>query len=147
MPISTRGLTAQARSVIAAAELEAHSLNEGNPGPEHLLLALARADSSLAATTLDRLGVDRQRLASEMLRHLASEQRVRARAKTMKDCVQRAGDLARAGRHSLIGTEHLLLAAIELASVEAGSDGMAAVPSANELTFGRIDAEISSLLT
>jgi ATP-dependent Clp protease ATP-binding subunit ClpA len=142
MPISTRGLTAQARSVIAAAKHEAHSLNDGNPGPEHLLLALARADSSLAATTLDRLGVDRHRLAWEMLEQLASEPRVRARTRTMEDCMQRAGDLARAGRHSLIGTEHLLLA-----SVEAGCDGIAALSSANELTFSRVDAMISSLST
>jgi ATP-dependent Clp protease ATP-binding subunit ClpA len=134
--------TKQARTVVAAAKTEAHRAHVSRARSDHLLLALLGTHSSLAAKALDNLGVDRRHLASELSRQLAGEQANFASGRSMQDCLRRAGVLARAARHSLIGTEHLLLAV-----VEPEDDGLAEVLSANALTFERVNGEISRLLT
>ena len=120
-------------------------------GPEFLLLALARADCSLAAITLDSMGVDRPRLVFDLLKRVATDETRHAQEGSIDSCIRRADDLARASHHSLIGTQHLLLCVDErgrnLRLVEAHSDEIVRMPSAKALTFGRVNAELSSLLS
>jgi ATP-dependent Clp protease ATP-binding subunit ClpC len=59
--------TQAAREVVVHAQEEARDLRHGYIGTEHLLLALLREPSSVARRALDRLGVERAPVRSDVV--------------------------------------------------------------------------------
>src|SRR5437899_1764442 len=116
--------TERARRVVFFAQEEAARLGENYVGTEHLLLGLVRADESVAARILDRLGVPLGRIRSEIERqvtrghgNLGQDMQLTPRAKRVIDL---AYEEARQLNNNYIGTEHLLLGLIR------EGDGLAA---------------------
>ena len=64
------GLTPRAKKVIELAVDEARRLNHHYIGTEHLLLGLVREGQGIAAGTLEKLGVELEKLRAETLRVL-----------------------------------------------------------------------------
>jgi ATP-dependent Clp protease ATP-binding subunit ClpA len=60
--------TQAAREVVVHAQEEARDLRHGYIGTEHLLLALLREPSSVARRALDRLGIERDAVRSDVVR-------------------------------------------------------------------------------
>ncbi len=60
--------TQAAREVVVHAQEEARDLRHGYIGTEHLLLALLREPSSVAMRALDRLGIERDAVRSDVVR-------------------------------------------------------------------------------
>ena len=60
--------TQAAREVVVHAQEEARDLRHGYIGTEHLLLALLREPSSVARRVLDRLGIERDAVRSDVVR-------------------------------------------------------------------------------
>ena len=68
--IGELGLTPRAKKVIELAVDEARRLNHPYIGTEHLLLGLVREGQGIAAGTLEKLGVELEKLRAETLRVL-----------------------------------------------------------------------------
>ncbi len=108
-----RQLTQHARKAIFLAQHEAGRLGYSHVGPEHLLLALIREDDCVAASVLERLGIDLGTLKSEVLKEvskgdekLGEEMQLTVDAKQVIDYAFAQG---RRMNDEWIGTEHLLL--------------------------------------
>ena len=116
--------TERARRVILWAQEEAGKMNSAHVGTEHLLLGLMRENEGVGAQILQKMGVNLQKVRSEMEAEVqssevagASEPKLTPKAKRV---LEMAADEARRLRHNYIGTEHLLLALLR------EKDGLAA---------------------
>ena len=108
--------TADSRRALAFAQEEAQLLQHNYIGTEHLLLGLLRANWTMAAQVLHRLGIDldKTRIAVESIigrgdRIVLGEIGLTPRAKKV---IALAIDEASSLGHSAIGTEHILLGII-----------------------------------
>ncbi len=113
----------RARTTMYAARNEAHALNHGHVGTEHVLFGLLRDPDSVARQALGALGVDAGVLAERARTivppgsaPIAGEPALTPRAKR---ALTLAVDEARRLKHKQIGTEHLLVGLL------AAGDGMA----------------------
>ena len=108
--------TDRARRVVVLAQEEAGSLGHHYVGTEHILLALIREGSGIAANTLEVLGVSLEAVRSEVevaigrgLHYQAGYKSLTPRAKKVLELGFR--EALRLG-HEWIGTEHILLGLI-----------------------------------
>jgi ATP-dependent Clp protease ATP-binding subunit ClpC len=109
------GFTDRAIKVLAVARLEANARHHANMTAEHLLLALAQVELSVASYTLKRLGVDLLHECGELEAALAAiprqgEGRDVARNMRTQLLLRRAKEEAQTLGHNYVGTEHLVLA-------------------------------------
>jgi Clp amino terminal domain, pathogenicity island component len=105
--------TERARRVLTYAQEEAKSFNHNYIGTEHLLLGLIREGGGVAAKVLRSLGVELDKVRSQVEfiigrgdRMIAGEIGLTPRSKKV---IELAVDEARRLGHHYIGTEHLLL--------------------------------------
>jgi len=113
------GFTDQARRIVALAQEEARALNRGDIGTEHILLALIREGSGMAAEALTALGITeeaaRQRVEEVTGRGQQGPQRGRI---PFTPWARKALELslreAMAIGNSSIGTEHILLGLVRV---------------------------------
>lgn len=108
--------TERARQVIYLAQEEAKRLNHPYIGTEHLLLGLIREGEGIAARTLQKLGIDLERVRGEIEKVIGLGQ---GTLKSLPEFTPRAKKVselafaeARSLGHNYIGTEHLLLGLI-----------------------------------
>ncbi len=116
--------TERARKVVFYAQEEAGRLGENFVSTEHLLLGLIREDDSFTAHVLERMGIDRGNIRSEIERQathgagrLSQDMQLTPRAKQVIDLAYAE---AKRLKNNYIGGEHLLLGLI------AEGDGLAA---------------------
>ncbi len=150
-----RQLTQHARKAIFLAQHEAGRLGYNQVGPEHLLLALIREDDCVAASLLERLGIDLGTLKSEVMKtisrgsdHIGDDMQLTIEA---KQAIDHAFQEGRRLNDEWIGTEHLLLGLARdtggpAASVlnRLGADSTAILKQlrhlqAGKLPFGHVD--------
>ena len=106
-------LTEQARAALLEAEREALDLNHDAIGEEHLLLALIRAEGSLALRIFAALEVEPERLratiATMVPRRIVPPAGSLSQTPGLQAALRLAADEARGFEHPAIGTDHLLL--------------------------------------
>ena len=108
--------TERARKVVFYAQEEAGQLGENYVSTEHLLLGLIREDDSVAAKLLDRLGLSRDLIRAEVLRHVTPGEGQSGKDMMLtpraKEVVDAAYAEAKGLKNNYIGSEHLLLGLI-----------------------------------
>jgi ATP-dependent Clp protease ATP-binding subunit ClpC len=114
----------RARHAMALANLEASKLNHNYLAPGHLMLGLIAEGECVATEALRLLDVDLERVRTKVAAQMergtgAGTIGVRAHTKETKDAILLAIEEARKFRHRYVGTEHLVLALLQL------SDGVA----------------------
>ena len=116
--------TERARNIVYFAQEEAGKLGGNDVSTEHLLLGLVRENDSVAARILERMGISRGRIRSEIERQVArgggrldQDMQLTPRAKRVIDL---AYSEARDLKNNYIGTEHMLLGLIHEAEGIAG---------------------------
>lgn len=106
-------LTQKARKAIFLAQEEAGRLGYGRVGPEHLLLALIREEGCIAATILERLGLDLGTVRVEVMGQLSRGSDALGADMQLTPEAKKAIDLAfdegKQRKDDWIGTEHLLI--------------------------------------
>ena len=107
--------TLRARRALDAAQEEAHKLQQKFVGTEHLLLGLVREEKGLAALLFQKLDVDRETIRATVefvIAHSGSRAipDVTGFTPRSRKVIQHAVDEAYKLDHTLVGTEHLLLA-------------------------------------
>jgi len=106
--------TERARKAVFYAQEEAIKWGENSDSPEHLLLGLIREDDSFAARILERLGVSRDLIRSEVERQLTRSDGRLGQDMQLTTAAKKVVDLAygegKRLRNNYIGGEHLLLA-------------------------------------
>ncbi len=138
--------TERARKVIVFAKEEARRFNHDYIGTEHLLLGLIREGEGVAASVLQKLGVDLESIRIEV------EKLVQPGPQTQvvgdipftprsKKALELSAEEARALGHNYIGTEHLLLGLVK------EGEGMAYRVLLNlGLDLGKLRNEVMELL-
>jgi ATP-dependent Clp protease ATP-binding subunit ClpC len=106
--------TDQARKVIQLAKEEAERLNYEYLGTEHILLALLKEDSGVAANLLKRRNIDLDKIRMEIEKLAASSPHVVPLAELrqtprVKKVIENAEEEARNFNHNCVSTEHILL--------------------------------------
>jgi len=108
-------LTEKAQKVLRGARLEAQRMGHQYIGTEHLLLGLVREGSGVAATVLQRLGVDPKRIRLEVEKVVRDGSDVVSTGReanlapmAQEACKYAAEEAKRMGRN-YVGTEHILL--------------------------------------
>lgn len=108
--------TERARRVVLHAQKEAARLRHNVIGTEHLLLGLVKEGDSIAAKALESLGVDLNKIRSEVVKIIGvgeemvfGEVPFTPRAKRV---LELAWDESRQLGHNYVGTEHILLGLI-----------------------------------
>ncbi len=116
--------TERARQVVVLAQEEARILKHNYIGTEHILLGLLREEEGLAARVLESLDITVERVRAQVVRIVGSGEEVTSgqipftpRAKKVLELALRE---ALSLGHNYIGTEHILLALLELE----GGDGL-----------------------
>ncbi|MCH7904044.1 MAG: hypothetical protein IH944_05685 [Armatimonadetes bacterium] len=108
--------TERARKVVFFAQEEAQKFGEGYVSTEHILLGLVTEDDSTAARVLERLGVKRGRIRTEIEKQLPDGDSILPQDMSLTPRAKRVIDLAydeaRKLKNNYIGTEHLLLGLI-----------------------------------
>ena len=108
--------TERARKAVFYAQEEAGKWNQNFVGPEHLLLGLVREDDSFTARILDRIGVSRDQIRSEVQKHLSPGTDGQGKDLMLtpgaKQVIDLAYDEAKKLKNPYIGGEHLLLGLI-----------------------------------
>ena len=108
--------TERARKAVFYAQEEAGRLGQNYVMPEHLLLGLIREDDSVAARILDRIGVSRDLIRSEVERQVSRGNGGGGQDMQLTPAAKKVIDLAYAEARDLknnyIGGEHLLLGLI-----------------------------------
>jgi excisionase family DNA binding protein len=108
--------TERARKAVFYAQEEAGKWNQNFVGPEHLLLGLIREDDSFTARILDRIGVSRDQIRSEVQKHLSPSTDGQGKDLMLTPRAKQVIDLAYAEAKRLknpyVGGEHLLLGLI-----------------------------------
>ena len=106
----------RAMRIIPMANEEARRLNHHFMGPEHLLLALLRQGTGVAAEALQRFGVSLEAVESEVLKRVAAGKAVVDETLQFTPQAKMALELSSREalrlNHAYIGTEHLLLGII-----------------------------------
>jgi len=107
-------LSEKTKKVITYARQEAQRMGHQYIGTEHLLLGLVREGTGVAATVLQRLGVDPKRVRLEVEKLVKTGDSVISGGKqpfaaSAKKAFEHAVDEAKRLGQSYIGTEHLLL--------------------------------------
>src|SRR5207248_2960320 len=138
--------TERVRKVIYLAREEAARLQHDYIGTEHLLLGVIREGEGIAATVLNNLGLDLDRIRQEV------ENMVSASGGTMtigeipftpraKRVLELAVEEARALGHNYVGTEHLLLGLLR------EGEGVAAqVLGSFDITLERVRAQVARIV-
>jgi len=113
----------RARHAMALANLEAGKLNHGHLAPGHLMLGLIAEGECVATEALRLLDVDLDRVRDEVAARMergdsASVLGRRAQTDETKEVIALAISEARKFGHRYVGTEHLVLAMLQL------SDGL-----------------------
>jgi len=108
------GFTEHAHAALRDAEEEAREANHTYVGQEHLLLALVRAEESLAMRVLAALDIDPERLRATVTTLVPRTVVPPAvaelpRAPSLDEALRLAADEATAFEHPAVGTDHLLL--------------------------------------
>ena len=107
----------RAMRIIPMANEEARRLNHHFMGPEHLLLALLRQGTGVAAEALQRFGVSLEAVESEVLKRVAAGKAVVDETLQFTPQAKMALELSSCEalrlNHGYIGTEHLLLGIIQ----------------------------------
>ena len=139
--------TDRARKVLTLAQDEAQRFNHNYIGTEHLLLGLVREGEGVAARVLENMNVElaKVRTAVEFIigrgdRPVVGEVGLTPRAKPV---IELAIDEARRLGHNYIGTEHLLLALLEL---EAGDGPLTSLGLDKTTTETHIAAALAELV-
>lgn len=105
--------TGRARKVLTLAHEEAHRLQHDFIGTEHILLGLISEGEGLAAKTLLNLGIEPDKVRSEIERIVGRGKKTVTGEISLtprsKKVIELAVDEARRLNHQYIGTEHLLL--------------------------------------
>jgi len=108
--------TERARKAVFYAQEEAGKWNQNFVSPEHLLLGLIREDDSFTARILDRIGISRDQIRSEVQKHLSPGTDGQGKDLMLTPSAKQVIDLAYAEAKKLknpyIGGEHLLLGLI-----------------------------------
>lgn len=117
--------TDRLRKVLSIANQEAHRFNHEYVGTEHLLLAMVKEGSGVAAGVLKNLGIDLRvvRLEVEKLVQSGPDMVIMGKLPQtpgVKKVIDYALEEARSLNHNYIGTEHLLLGLVRQ------NDGVAA---------------------
>lgn len=119
------GLTPRSKTVIELAVDEARLLNHHYIGTEHLLLGMVREGQGIAAGVLESLGVNLEKVRSEVLKLLAPPPEKPQGAEPQSEQIQRVIALAREEahslRHTMVRTEHLLLGLLRQHTSDAAS--------------------------
>ena len=107
-------LTEKTKKVITSARQEAQRMGHHYIGTEHLLLGLVREGTGVAATVLQRLGVDPKRVRLEVEKIVRSNREISPGGKQLfapraKRTLEYAAEEASRLGQNYIGTEHLLL--------------------------------------
>ena len=113
----TNKFTQKAESALGRALSSAEKLGHTYIGSEHLLLALASEEESIAASILSSKGIDKK-LITEKIKEITPEGAPSILSPAdmspgARQIIERAGTEATRGHASKIGTEHLLLAIID----------------------------------
>ena len=111
--------TDQARRIVALAQEEARTLNHNDVGTEHILLALIREGSGMAAQALTALGITEEAARQQVEEVLGRSQRGPQRGRApftpwAKKALELSLREAIAIGNSSIGTEHILLGLIRV---------------------------------
>jgi len=111
--------TDQARRIVALAQEEARTLNHNDVGTEHILLALIREGSGMAAQALTALGITEEAARQQVEEVLGRSQRGPQRGRVpftpwAKKALELSLREAIAIGNSSIGTEHILLGLIRV---------------------------------
>jgi len=137
--------TTDARSVVVRAQEEARDLRHNKIGTEHVLLGLLALPTSVAAQTLNKLGVTATSVRAEVVAttgigetpqsgHIAFSPRAK---KVLELSLREALQL----KHNYIGTEHILLA------LEREGDGLASRILVNQVhDLGAIRSTVHELI-
>jgi ATP-dependent Clp protease ATP-binding subunit ClpC len=113
----SKRFTERAQRVFLIAQNEAKPLNHDYVGPEHLLLSLIALGEGLAAQVLANLGVDLQRVRSEIEKIVGTRDNAMLLGELpftprAKKVLELAVEEAQTMGHNYVGTEHLLLGLI-----------------------------------
>jgi ATP-dependent Clp protease ATP-binding subunit ClpA len=111
--------TDQARRIVALAQEEARTLNNNDVGTEHILLALIREGSGMAAQALTALGITEEAARQQVEEVIGRSQRGPQRGRVpftpwAKKALELSLREAIAIGNSSIGTEHILLGLIRV---------------------------------
>lgn len=112
-------LTDRARKVMSIAEREARRRGATAVEPEHVLLGLALEGAGIAAHVLSNLGVSTHQLVQELpvpLTELPDSSELLPWALGTQQLVEQAHAERGPLRHNYVGTEHLILAVVDVAS-------------------------------
>jgi ornithine carbamoyltransferase len=108
--------TEHSKWAIIWAQEEAARLGQSYVRTEHLLLGLIREEGTVTVRILERLGIPRERIRTEVERHLPVGQQIELEDMRLtpggRRVIELAYDEARQRNHNYIGTEHLLLGLI-----------------------------------
>jgi hypothetical protein len=142
---SFRRFTPRAKEVVVGAQVAAVGLRHPRIDTEHLLLGLYGQPGSVAVVVLERLGVDAGRVAAEVVeRRPEGADEVKGHvpfADGAKDALEGSLGVAMRLGHNYIGTEHILLALLEV------EGGLAAeVLAAQGVTAEAAQAEVEEIL-
>jgi ATP-dependent Clp protease ATP-binding subunit ClpC len=105
-------LTQRARKAIFLAQEEAERLGYNHVGPEHLLLAITRAEDCIAARILERLGHDLGTVRAEVMKQLcrgSDDLEIIQLTSEAKQVIDLAFAECREMREDWVGTAHLLI--------------------------------------
>ncbi|QBD79743.1 helix-turn-helix domain-containing protein [Ktedonosporobacter rubrisoli] len=107
--------TERARNVLSSASEEAKALHHNYIGTEHLLLGLLREGEGIGAQTLQKLGVEADKVREAVIAIIGrgsqdiGDEQPRGLTPRAKKVIELAVDEARRLGHDYLGTEHLLL--------------------------------------
>lgn len=139
--------TEKAQKAMSIANEQAQRFNHKYIGTEHIFLGLLKQDRGKAAVILKNLGVDTQKMLSELEQlfntkdqtNTATEKEL-PQKQHAKKVVEYAAEEARNSKHDCIGTEHILLGLLRQ------SEGIAAMVLANlGVTIEKARMEIENL--
>jgi len=156
--------TDRARKVMQLANQEAQRFNHEYIGTEHVLLGLIKEGSGVAANVLKNLDVDLRKIRLEVEKLVQSGPDMVTMGKLpqtprAKKVIEYSMEEARNLNHNYVGTEHILLALLELedgaglltglgvdkeraeAAITAAVAGIAAVAASQDAVAGKRDHE------
>ena len=138
--------TERARQVVVLAQDEARALKHNYIGTEHILLGLLREEEGLAARVLESLDITVEEVRAQIARIVGQGDEVTTgqipftpRAKKVLELALRE---ALSLGHNYIGTEHILLALLEL---EDGNGPLAALGIDKTAAEATISAALAGL--
>ncbi len=110
----------RARHALALANREATDLKHNFLAPAHLMLGLIAEGACVATEALRMLDVDLEEVRATVRKHISNKQTSdesfgrRSHTKEMKDVISLAIEEARKYNHRYVGTEHIMLAMLQV---------------------------------